>query len=123
MVCFLYVVTKYSLSHQLSAYKELDTETESEMNVNQIFNNDETTTNSFQNNSAVKSMSSDPSELNREFKQMLEKIRLSLLTDDKTDSLIFRQFLSNKNAKSSLVKNEVTYDLVSSSSLNENTVS
>ena len=97
MICFLYVVTKYSLSNQLSAYKELDTDTESEMN-NQIFNNDETTTNSFQNNSAVKSMSSDPSELNREFKQVLEKIRLSLLTDDKTDSLIFRQFLSNKNA-------------------------
>ena len=98
MICFLYVVTKYSLSNQLSAYKELDTDTESEINVNQIFNNDETTANSFQNNSGVKSVSSDPSELNREFKQMLEKIRLSLLTDDKTDSLIFRQFLSNKNA-------------------------
>ena len=72
MVCFLYVVTKYSLSNQLSAYKELDTDTESEINVNQIFNNDETTANSFQNHSGVKSVSSDPSELNREFKQMLE---------------------------------------------------
>ena len=68
-------------------------------------------------------MSSDPSELNREFKQMLEKIRLSLVTDDKTDSLIFRQFLSNKNAYTSSGKNELAYDLVSSASLNENTVS
>ena len=110
MLCFLYVVTKYSMSHQLSVHRRTE-DGESQELLDKILSQDGSENTDFVNTEGIKTSFESERETNKEFKLVLERIRQNIVTDDKSDALIFRQFLQNKNGGA--------FDMSSHGSLND----